>query len=30
MCMSVQAIQIIELDRVEISVEPWRWEFAAA
>ena len=28
--MSIQAIQIIELDRVEISVEPWRWEFAIA
>jgi hypothetical protein len=28
--MSIQAIQIIELDRVEISVEPWHWEFAIA
>jgi hypothetical protein len=28
--MSIQAIQIIELDRVEISVEPWRWQFAIA
>ena len=25
---SAAPIQIIELDRVEIAVEPWRWEFA--
>jgi 8-oxo-dGTP pyrophosphatase MutT (NUDIX family) len=30
MCMSVQGIQIIKLDRVEISTEPWRWDFAIA
>jgi 8-oxo-dGTP pyrophosphatase MutT (NUDIX family) len=28
--MSLQGIQIIKLDRVEISAEPWRWEFAIA
>jgi 8-oxo-dGTP pyrophosphatase MutT (NUDIX family) len=28
MLMNSQVAQIIKLDRVEISVEPWHWEFA--
>ena len=30
MFTSSQATQVIKLDRVEISAEPWRWEFAIA
>jgi hypothetical protein len=30
MVVSSQGTQIIKLDRVEISAEPWRWEFAMA
>jgi hypothetical protein len=30
MSFGAQNIQIIDLDRVDISVEPWRWEFAIA
>jgi hypothetical protein len=26
--MSSQGIRVIKLDRVEISAEPWNWEFA--
>jgi hypothetical protein len=30
MSFGAQNIQIIDFDRVDISVEPWRWEFAIA